>query len=247
MIKPSLTRCAFACTFVTALVAAGCKTTGSNDSSAIKADSTHSNQDDIPVLSLEKLTPAMITRLVAVARKDAVAIFGGRALFHMLMFDNSVESGPCAGAFGVRIVFANPDEQTREQRPYAMYTIDPSPASPTACTNSISAGPKWATDVASSVNGTENMEKSLGGFGGVNTSYGIKISISEAVKKLKTVNPKFEVLLGASVMNPADPVMKVSPWALIYGQSCGEGGIAYVNLATGKVLEAARPMKTDCP
>lgn len=246
MIKPSLTRCAFACTFVTALLAAGCKTTGSNDSSAIKADSTHSNQDDIPVLSLEKLTPAMITKLVAVARKDAVAIFGGRALFHMLMFDNSVESGPCAGAIGVRIVFANPDEQTREQRPYAMYTIDPSPASPTACTNSTSAGPKWATDVASSVNGTENMEKSLGGFGGVNTSYGIKISISEAVKQLKAVNPKFEVLLGASVMNPADPVMKVSPWAVIYGQSCGEGGIAYVNLATGKVLEAARPMKTDC-
>jgi len=87
----------------------------------------------------------------------------------------------------------------------------------------------------------------LGGFGGVNTSYGIKISISEAVKKLKAVNPKFEVLLGASVMNPADPLMKANPWALIYGQSCGEGGIAYVNLATGKVLEAARPMKTDCP
>ena len=247
MIKPNLTICAVACTLVTVLLAAGCKTIGSNDRSAIKSDSALSNQDDIPVLSQDRLTPAMITRLVAVARKDAVAIFGGRALFHMLMFDNSVESGPCAGAIGVRVIFGNPDDQTREQRPYAMYTIDPTPASPTTCTNSISAGPKWASDVASSVNGTENIEKSLGGFGGVNTSYGIKISISEDVKKLKAVNPKFEVLLGVSVMNPADTLMKANPWALIYGQSCGEGGIAYVNLATGRVLEAARPMKTDCP
>lgn len=217
--------------------AGGCKTTG-NSEQQLKAAGEPA--DDIPALTVEKLTPAMIGRIVNEARKDASAMFGGKALFHGVIFDNSIDQGPCAGFLGARIIFANPERNPEPYRKYAMYTLDPVPSGPETCVNSVSAGTKGEDDVRSHVSGTRNFETALGG------SNAIRISVAEAIKKLRADNPKFEVPLVVSIMNPADEMMKSHPWAMVYGRSCGEGGVAYVNLATGVVVPAANPMKKDC-
>lgn len=223
---------------VTAAMVQSCKTSGNKPAApnAVAADSS----DDIPVLKLDSLNPAMIARIVSIARRDAVAIFGGEALFHLMIFDNGIDEGPCRGAFGLRVIFANPDEQAEPIRAFAMFTVDPAQSSENGCSNSITAGPKGARDVKANLAGTKNMENSLGGISL------IKLSLAEAVKKLKANNPKFEVPLMVSIMNPSEDIMKKFPWAMIYGKSCGEEGVAYVNLSTGTVMSASEPMRRDC-
>ena len=223
---------------VAALMVQSCKTSGNNSAApkAVVADSS----DDIPVLKLDSLNPAMIARIVTIARRDAVAIFGGEALFHLMIFDNGIDEGPCRGAYGIRVVFANPDEQADPIRAFAMFTVDPAQSSENGCSNSITAAPRGARDVKATLVGTKNMENSLGGISL------IKLSVAEAVKKLKANNPKFEVPLMVSIMTPSEDIMKKFPWAMIYGKSCGEEGVAYVNLSTGTVMSASEPMRRDC-
>ncbi len=220
------------------LFAAACKTTG-NPPTNLKVGEDAA-LEDIPSLTVENLTPSMINRIVSEARKDAVAMFGGKALFQTIIFDNSIDSGPCAGFLGARVLFANADRNPEPQRKFAMYTLNPVPAGPDRCANSITAGPKWEDDVKNHLSGTRNMETALGG------ASAIKISLADAVRKLRADNPRFETPLVVSIMNPAEEMMKAHAWAVIYGRSCGEEGVAYVNMSTGKVVAAANPMKKDC-
>ncbi len=211
----------------------------------IKKGSSSHGQAPIPVLSMNNLTPAMIDRIVKVARRDAEAIFGGPAHFHTILFDNVGDTNGCKNAFGARVIFANADLREAERRPFAMYTIDPLPSSQTRCSNSILAGPKWVEDVKIPISGTRNIEKSLGSFGRSSTTFGIKLSMEEAFKKAKQENPKFEGPLGISIINPENQMMRSSPWAMIYATSSQGTGVVYVNLTTGKTAKSLRPVKNE--
>lgn len=222
----------------TGILIAGCKTTGNGQHEGLKAADPAS--DEIPALTLDALTPGVIAKIVAEARKDAVAMFGGKALFHTMIFDNSIDAGPCAGIYGVRVIFANSDKRAPEMRKFAMYTLDPQPSGPQTCSNSMSAAPKAEADVSRHLSGTRNIDAALGGTGS------IKLSLAESVGKVRADNPKFEVPHVISIMNPEEQSMSPHPWAVIYGSSCGEDGVVYVNLNSGRVIDAAKPMKRDC-
>jgi hypothetical protein len=220
------------------LYATGCRTTNPGTTQNLK--SADSVNEEIPALKPEVLGPVTIMEIVAEARKDAVAIFGGKALFHTVIFDNTIDEGPCAGAYGARVIFANADQQAEEQRKYAMYTMNPIPSGPSSCTNSISAGPKREIDVRPHLAGSRNMDAALGGTGL------IKLSIADAIKAVKKDNPAFEIPRMVSIVNPQERTMALSPWAVILGSACGQSGVVYVNLSSGKIVQAANEMKRNC-
>lgn len=226
------------------LAQAGCKTLAGSGESGIAAQVNAAPDfelgDDIPALRQKDLTPGMLQKLVAVARKDAEAMFGGKSRLQVIAFDNSMADGPCAGFIGVRVLFANPDPRAEVHRAFAMYTLNPGSNDAVKCFNSVEAGLKTAADVRTLVAGGQPLDSLRGGVAAV------KLSIDSAVLKIRERFPTFEVARMITITQPADIVMKGSPWAVVYGFSCGEDGVAYVNLADGKVIEATRPFNTSC-
>jgi hypothetical protein len=222
----------------------GCKTIEDSRASAKesgqKSQSSEVFPDEIPALKQKGFTPAMLERMVKVARKDAESMFGGKSRLQVMALDNAIADGPCDGVFGVRILFANPDPRAEIHRAYAMITFNPGSNDATKCVYSVESGLKTAADVRTLVAGTQFLDNLRGGIAA------IKLSFDEAVARLREGVPTFEAPRRITIMNPLDNLMKGNPWAVIYGFSCAKEGVAYVNLADGKVIESARPFDVSC-
>jgi hypothetical protein len=182
----------------------------------------------------------MLQRIIAWARPDAEAIFGGTANIQQVIFDDVVSSGPCKSVLGARIIFQNGDTTGAKTRPYVMVVLDPVYNGGDKCVYASQSALKSISDLRSYLAGSSNFEALLG------SAPIIKLSLSQAIDKAEKGFPTFGSASELSILNSDIPGMANQPWVLILGTACGADVVIYVNLNTGAVLQGPRPIKSKC-
>lgn len=215
-----------------------CKTT-SPVSSAAKTD-TSPTKEDLPILTVESIDYVMLGRIADYGRADAQAIFGAKAFIHTIAFDSVMDSGPCRGVLGLRIVYANGDLANAASRPYAMVTLNPRVNGFGNCAYESASAIKSALDVDYLVREVRNFESEFENFSLV------QLGIAQGIAKISEKHEKFGSVVGFSLVSPNVPGMAKNPWLLVVGESCGATALVYVNLTTGELLEGRRGVKGGC-
>lgn len=216
------------------MMTSGCKTTSPATGTALK----NTDRGEIPALMLHKVDKEMLERVIAWARSDAEAMFGGVAYFHTLAFDDISTKGPCQSVLGARILFANSDRNPGGDRPYAMVALNPT-FNGEKCVYGSQSVTKMESDVKWLVAGTRNLEQNGG-------TRDIALTLGDALNRVKKSYSTFQAPTVVSIIASDVPGMDKSPWAMMSGTACGQDVVAYVNLVSGDVLAGQRPIKTKC-
>lgn len=214
-----------------------CRTSSPVNGTTVK---NFSDREDIPSLKFADVDSDMLQRIIAWARPDAEAIFGGTANIQQVIFDDVVSSGPCKSVLGARIIFQNGDTTGAKTRPYVMVVLDPVYNGGDKCVYASQSALKSISELRSYLAGSSNFEALLG------SAPIIKLSLSQAIDKAEKGFPTFGSASELSILNSDIPGMANQPWGLILGTACGADAVIYVNLNTGAVLQGPRPIKSKC-